>query len=89
MQITGRQFTKHSVSEKLDTKKYYLQAHQLIFRAPLQLMFTGNSVYLESMYKNWWDPPEEVIVIKPKDKSKAAITSGAGGGRAGKTDQVF
>jgi hypothetical protein len=51
-------------------------------------MITCINIISDSMYKNWWDPPEEVIVIKPKEQRKA-IASGAGAARAGKTDQVF
>jgi hypothetical protein len=25
-------------------------------------------VYLDSKYKNWWNPPEEVIVVKPREQ---------------------
>jgi hypothetical protein len=29
----------------------------------------------DSPYKNWWEPPEEVIVIKPKDQAKSTSSS--------------
>jgi type IV secretory pathway VirB9-like protein len=45
-------------------------------------------VLSDSSYKNWWEPPDEIIVIKPKQE-KPSTTASVPVERTVKPEQVF
>ena len=34
------------------------------------------SLFSDSLYKNWWEPPDEIVTIKPSDTKKVQKNAG-------------